>query len=124
MRVLLADLVLVVHFAFVAFVVGGLVAIWVGAARDWRCVRRFDFRIAHLAAICFVAIESIAGVMCPLTVWEDLLRGRESGTGFIERGLHAILFYEFPPWVFTAIYIGFALVVIATFIFIPPRRRR
>ena len=119
---LLADLVLVVHFAFVAFVVGGLAAIWIGAAAGWGWVRNFRFRVAHLAAICFVAAEALLGVMCPLTVWEDALRGRESEAGFLARWIHGVMFYQLPEWVFTAAYVLFAVVIALTFWFVPPRR--
>ena len=122
MRELLADVILIVHFAFVAFVVCGLLAIWLGAVLRWPWVRNFWFRMAHLAAILFVATEAVAGMVCPLTLWEDALRGRGSETGFIERWLHSILFYNFEPWVFTTAYALFALVVIVTFIAVPPRR--
>ena len=123
MRALLADVVLVVHFAFVLFVVGGVLAIWIGALLRWQWVRHFWFRMLHVCAIVFVAAESIAGMMCPLTVWEDMLRGRGSDVGFIERCIHAVLFYNLPPWVFSVAYVIFALVVIATYIAVPPRRR-
>ena len=123
MTELLADVVLVVHFAFVAFVVGGLAAIWLGAALGWRWVRNRRFRLAHLAAICFVAGEALFGVMCPLTVWEDALRGRGSETGFIARWIHSVMFYELPPWVFTVAYVSFAAVVAATWWLVPPARR-
>ncbi|HUP94488.1 MAG TPA: DUF2784 domain-containing protein, partial [Burkholderiales bacterium] len=46
-----ANVILVMHFAFVSFVVGGLAAIWLGAALGWRWVRGMRFRVAHLAAI-------------------------------------------------------------------------
>ncbi|MGH8640305.1 MAG: DUF2784 family protein, partial [Burkholderiales bacterium] len=46
----LADLILIVHFLFVAFVVGGLALIWIGAAAGWEWVRNFWFRVAHLGA--------------------------------------------------------------------------
>lgn len=123
MNHLLADLILVVHFAFVAFVVGGLALIWIGAAAGWGWVRNFRFRVAHLAAIVFVAAEALLGVMCPLTVWEDALRGRDSEIGFIARWIHGVMFYQLPPWVFTAAYVGFCLIVLATFWGVPPRRR-
>ena len=119
----IADVVLVVHFAFVAFVVGGLAAIWIGAAAGWRWVRNLAFRISHLAAICFVAAEAILGVMCPLTVWEDALRGRAGEMGFIARWIRSVMFYELPPWVFTAAYVGFAALVAFTFWLLPPHRR-
>src|SRR5262245_3864251 len=120
---ILADFVLIVHFAFVLFVVGGLAAVWIGAAAGWRWVRNFWFRTAHLAAIAFVAAESLAGVWCPLTVWEDALRGRHEEKGFVARWIHRLMFYELPGGVFTAAYVLFALTVAATWWLIRPARR-
>lgn len=119
----LADLVLVIHFLFVSFVVGGLALIWIGAAAGWRWVRNFWFRIAHLAAICFVALEALIGMVCPLTAWEDALRGAPTEASFIARWLHRVLFYSFPEWVFTIAYVLFALAVAVTFRLAPPQRR-
>ena len=119
---LLADAVLFVHFAFVAFVVGGVAAVWTGAALGWRWIRNLRFRIAHLAAILFVAAEALLGVMCPLTVWEDALRGRGSDLGFIARWIRAVMFYEVPPWIFTFAYVAFAVIVALTFWLVPPSR--
>lgn len=121
---LLADFILIVHFAFVLFVVGGLAAIWAGAALGWRWVRNLRFRIAHLAAIVFVAGEALAGVWCPLTVWEDALRGTAQEKSFIARWIHRLMYYDFPEWVFTAAYVLFALVVAASWWLVRPRRRR
>jgi hypothetical protein len=120
---LAADAILVLHFAFVAFVVGGLAAVWLGAALGWPWVRNFAFRVAHLIAILFVAAEALIGVMCPLTVWEDALRGRASDKGFIARWIHGVMFYELPGWVFTSAYIGFAGLVAITFWLTPPVRK-
>jgi len=124
MAAFLADFILIVHFAFVAFVVGGLALIWIGAARGWQWVRNFWFRVAHLAAIVFVAGEALVGVWCPLTVWEDALRGVHGEKSFVARWVHRLIFYDFPGWVFTTAYVLFALVVIATLVRLPPRRRR
>jgi len=124
MAAFLADFILIVHFAFVAFVVGGLALIWIGAARGWQWVRNFWFRVAHLAAIVFVAGEALVGVWCPLTVWEDALRGVHGEKSFVARWVHRLMFYDFPGWVFTTAYVLFALVVIVTLVWLPPRRRR
>jgi len=124
MAPLLADLILIVHFAVVLFIVGGLALIWAGAGLGWRWVRHFWFRIAHLAAILFVAGEALLGIWCPLTVWEDALRGTRAETGFVARWVHRILFYSFPEWVFTIAYVLFALAVIATFYLVRPASRR
>ena len=124
MNPFLADIVLIVHFLFVAFVVGGLALIWVGAASGWAWVRNFWFRVAHLAAIAFVAGEALIGVWCPLTVWEDTLRGVHGDKSFVARWIHRLMFYDFPGWMFTVAYVLFALVVIATLVWLPPRQRR
>ncbi len=82
--------------------------------------------MAHLAAICFVALEALFGIVCPLTTWEDALRGAPTETGFIARWLHRLLFYNFPDWVFTTAYVLFALAVAATWCYVrpyPPRKR-
>lgn len=118
-----ADLILIVHFAFVMFVTGGLLFIWIGAAAGWHWVRNFRFRVAHLAAIGFVALESLLGIACPLTTWEDALRGASADTSFIARWLHRLLFYNFPEWMFTTAYVAFALLVAATWHRVRPHRR-
>lgn len=120
---LLADIILALHFLFVLFVVGGLFAIWAGAVLGWGWVRNFRFRLAHLAAILFVAAESLVGVACPLTVWESLLRraGTEPGS-FMQRWVWRLLYYDLPEWAFTLIYALFAVLVLATFRLVRPRR--
>lgn len=105
------------------FVVGGLLATWVGLALDRPFARNPWFRGLHIAAIGFVVFEALLGYMCPLTVWEDLLRGQVSERGFIQRWIHAWLFWSWPPWVFTALYVGFGLLVAATWWRFPPRSR-
>lgn len=118
----LATAVLLVHAAFVLFVVGGLLATWAGIAAGARFPYHRGFRIAHLAAIAFVTLEALAGIACPLTVLEDRLRGEVAERGFIQRWVHAWLYWDFPGWVFTIAYVGFLLAVIATWWRFPPRR--
>jgi len=121
----LADLVLVVHFAFVLFIIGGFALILAGAIRRWRWIRNPVFRYAHLAAIVFVAMEALVGVACPLTVWEDALRNAAPETSsFIARWVSRVLYYNLPGWVFTVIYVLFAAAVGVTLWLIPPRRAR
>lgn len=119
---MLADAILVAHAAFVAFVVGGLLATWLGIARGWRFARSRAFRALHLAAIAFVVAESLLGIACPLTIWEAALRGEGDGQQFIQRWIHAWLFWRAPPWVFTTAYAAFLALVAATWWRWPPRR--
>jgi hypothetical protein len=124
----LADAIVVVHLAYVSFIVVGLVLILLGAALRWSWIRNAWFRWSHLVAIVIVALEALAGIACPLTVWEDELRrlaGQDAKAGtFIERWVHPIMFFELPPQVFTTIYVLFALLVLATLWLVPPGRGR
>lgn len=120
---LLADLILVAHFVFVAFVVGGFALILAGAALSWSWIRNRALRIAHLAAIGLVVAESVAGIACPLTVWEDALRRAGPGGGsFVGRWLARLLYYDFPEWTFTLAYGLFAIAVAMAWRWVPPRR--
>lgn len=120
---LLADALLVVHFVIVVFIVGGLLLVWIGAAAGWRWVRNPWFRYFHLAAIAFVAVEAFLGYACPLTIWEDLLRGGARPESFVGRWAHRLLFYNAPEWVFSTLYAAWAAATIATLRFVPPRRK-
>lgn len=120
---MIADLLVVVHFAIVLFIVGGLLAVWAGAALGWRWIRNPWFRYLHLAAIAYVAAEALLGVACPLTVWEDLLRGGARPDSFIGRWVRRLLFYDAPEWVFTTAYLAWTLATLATLRLVPPRRR-
>lgn len=117
-----ADAILVVHAAFVLFVVAGLPAIWIGIALGRPFAFNPWFRGLHLAAIAFVVAESLLGYLCPLTLWEDALRGTQTEQGFIQRWVHAWLFWRAPAWVFTTAYTVFGLMVAATWWRWPPSR--
>lgn len=134
MRLFWADLIVIVHLLYVIFTVGGAVLIVAGGLAGWRWVRNRAFRTVHFLAVLLVALEAAGGVFCPLTVWEHGLRlqtgyGAGDGSGapemtFIARLVHLIIYYEFPAWVFTAVYILFAALVGSLLLLIPPRPRR
>ena len=122
---LLADIIVSVHFVYVMTVVGGLIVIILGAVLKWRFIRNFWFRIIHLTMILIVVYEEIFGIPCPLTDWEYDLR-IEAGQidavsgSFIVRLIQKIIFYDFPPIVFTITYCLFGAAVLLTLWLIPP----
>lgn len=123
---LLADLVLVLHVALVAFVVGGLVLVVIGNRRGWRWVNGLRLRLIHLACIAVVTAQAWLGAACPLTRLEMWLRAKAGAAtydgGFIEHWLHWLLYYRAPAWAFVLAYSGFALLVLAAWWYFPPRR--
>ena len=122
---LAADLLLFGHVLFVAFVVLGLALILIGKPFDWAWVRNPWFRFTHLAAIGVVALQSWAGLICPLTTWEMALRERThdyvySGS-FISHWLESLLYFQAPVWAFTVCYTIFAAIVVASWFWVRPR---
>lgn len=121
----LADALLVLHVLFVAFVVLGLVLIYLGHFLAWRWVRNFWFRVSHLVAIAIVVLQSWLGLICPLTTWEMALRERAGDASyegsFIQHWLQAILYYSAPEWVFILSYTVFGGLVLLSWFLIRPR---
>ena len=122
---LLADILLVVHFAFVSFVVIGLFITWLGYFLRWTFVRNFYFRAAHILAMAVVLLEALFGVVCPLTTWEIQLRklGGQVVYGdqtFMQYWIHKIMFFDLEQTTFTIIYFCFFTALVLSFIFVFP----
>ncbi|WP_108124785.1 DUF2784 domain-containing protein [Saccharospirillum mangrovi] len=121
----LANVVLLLHVSFVAFVVVGLALVYVGYFFDWHWVRSRVFRLVHLAAIGYVVVQSWLGVICPLTVLEMKLRasaGLDTYNGsFIQHWLQSLLYYSAPDWVFILVYSLFGALVAFSWWLVRPR---
>ena len=119
---MLADLILLAHFALAAFIVAGLPLVWMGAWFGWSWTRNRALRYAHAAAILVVAAEALAGSVCPLTRWEDALRANADARSFIGRWMTRLLYYDFPEWAFTLAYVLYAAATLATLRLAAPQR--
>ena len=83
---LLADLVVILHLAFIVFALfGGLLVLW----RRW-------FIWAHIPAVIWALIVEFSGRICPLTPFENELRMKagEAGYsgGFIEHYITSLIY--------------------------------
>ena len=131
---LAADAVLVIHVAFVAFVILGLVITLVGGLverfrrRPVRLIHHRLFRGLHLLAIGVVVGQAWLGIVCPLTTWERQLRiagGQQAyDETFMSYWLGRLLFFEAEAWVFIAAYSAFGLLVLLSLWWVPVRWRR
>jgi hypothetical protein len=128
MHQFLADIILIVHALFVAFVVLGLVLIVIGMLRQWIWIKNLWFRIVHLLAIGIVVTQVWFGKICPLTRWESSMREAGGGVGysgsFVQHWLQKLIFYDFAPWIFTLAYTIFGVLVLCIWILVPPRLSR
>lgn len=121
---LLADIILVIHGLFISFVVLAVPLTIAGGIAKWKWVKNPWFRFLHLLMIGFVAFESVIGMDCPLTIWENQLRIAAGETGYEQEGLiadllHRLFFFSLPHWVFIALYVGYAVLVAGLFYVVP-----
>ena len=120
-----ADMMLFMHVLFVAFVIAGLVFVFVGKIASWPWGLNPWFRLLHLVAIAVVVLQSWLGVICPLTIWEMQLREKAGDayyTGsFIAHWVEELLYYSAPPWVFMVLYSLFGLLVLLSWFWVRPR---
>lgn len=111
-----ADLVLLVHLGFIAFVVlGGLLVRW-----------RRGVALVHLPCAVYGAAIEVGGWVCPLTPLENRLRalGGEQGYagGFVEHYLVALV-YPQPLSRATQVLLAIAVVVVNAVIYAWALRR-
>ncbi len=127
-NILLANIILILHFFYVSFIIIGLVVIYLGYFMKWTFIRNPVFRWIHLSAMAIVIIEVLFGIFCPLTEWESELRGAQKisaySSGFIPYWVHHLLFYDWSPWIFESVYILLFLFMIASMFMVPPRYKQ
>lgn len=127
---LLADTVLVIHFAIAAFNVFSLPVIWIGALLKKRFVHNPWFRLTHLGIMAFVVEETLMGRLCPLTIWEGDLRraagagGPGDGQASIPRLLGDLLFSQYDDTTYMIVYSLFFAAIVGTVLLVPIRFKR
>jgi hypothetical protein len=72
---ILADIIVMVHFAWILFMLVGFILTLRGFFYK-EFFNRWLFRMFHLFGIIYVSLLAMMGKYCPLTVWENTLRSR------------------------------------------------
>jgi hypothetical protein len=95
---MLADLVLFIHFCIAGFITAGFVLIPFGAGPAGAGCGIAACASSMPARSFFVALESLAGFACPLTVWEAMLRGGRLRRNRLHRPLAGAgcFYWDFP----------------------------
>lgn len=102
---LLADFVLLAHFAITVFLVIGMLLIPLGAYWHWSWVRARRMRQIHAGLMALIALEAFFNITCPLTVLEALLRHATAPKSFWADQLSKILYWDLPLEFFTILYV-------------------
>ena len=122
----MADLILLIHFLYLLGVIIPVPLIILGRFLGWGYIRNKWFRRIHLAMVLAVVVQVPFQILCPLTVLEQRFRemGGEAGPGksFVSHWVSRLLYFDFPSWVFSVLYLAFGMIVIVLYIRIPPSR--
>jgi len=122
--VVLAGVILGVHFVIIAFNVLALVVIPAGAWLGWGLVRWAWLRVLHLGIMAVVAGQALAGRACFLTIWEnDLTGNRTAPEPMIAHWLDGLIYWNIPIWGFAIFYSALFLYVVALTVWVPFGRR-
>ena len=119
---LAADIVLIVHFCIVFFVVFGLVALPIGCFRNYTWTRNIKIRLVHILLMGFITVEAILGVTCPLTIIENMLRQIEYQQSFVAYWVSTLIYWDLPSHFFMILYFSCFIWSLVFWKLHPPRR--
>jgi hypothetical protein len=124
MNLALAQAVLALHLAVIAFNVFGLVAIPLGGWLGWGWVRVRWWRWLHLGSMAVVAVQAVAGQACFLTIMQARLTGAEGAHEPLIMGVvNKLIFWPLPLWAFAVFYVLLLVYVLALLKLVPPDRK-
>lgn len=123
---LFADIIMVVHFGWMLFMLFGFIITLVGLFKK-EILERWLFRTIHALGIIFVSVLAVLKGYCPLTLWENALRAKYDPSlvyvgSCMVHYVQKLLYPDINPLVIRAVttFVGFFTVVV--FIIRPPAK--
>jgi Protein of Unknown function (DUF2784). len=123
MKLILADIILFIHFGIAIFFIFGLL-IPLFYKFNWGLIHNYYFRLFHIILVIIVTIESLAGIVCPLTLLENILRNNINTDSFVSSLLKELLFWNYPIEFFILIYFICFCWTIFIWFYYPPRKEK
>lgn len=121
-----ADIIVVMHFVWILFMLWGFILTLVGF---WRrgFFERWLFRTLHLFGIVYVSLLAIMGKYCPLTIWENTLRAKYAPGltypgSFMIHYIEELVYPDVNPLIIQIPTISIAVFTVLVFIISPPQR--
>ncbi|PPR79889.1 MAG: hypothetical protein CFH01_00098 [Alphaproteobacteria bacterium MarineAlpha2_Bin1] len=121
MNYLLADIILIIHFFIAFFVFLGLF-FPIPYKLNWNFAKNFYLRFVHLLLITIILFETLIGFICPLTIFENILRGNTDTRTFISKWLQNLLFWDFSIVYFILIYFICFFWTVFIWFYYPPKK--
>jgi hypothetical protein len=116
-----ADLLMIIHFLWAAFMVIGLpLGLWLRSAA---------LRWVHFWGMALTALFAATGMYCPLTVWEEWLRwktdpGFSFEESFLAHHLSSILYPQIEPWMLRSASVFWGALTVLAMVVVRPGREK
>lgn len=123
MKIILADIILLIHFAIAFFIVCGFF-FPIPYKLNWNFAKNYYVRLIHILLITVVFIETLIGIICPLTIFENLLRSSYDTKSFISKWFGSLLFWDISINYFILIYFICFLWTLFIWFYYPPNKRK
>ena len=120
MNSLFSEIVLLFHFCIFLFMILSFFLIPLGYFQKWKWVKNKYYRLIHLILMGIIFIETILGLMCPLTILENFLRNNIEINNKITQIIHQIMYWDLPTYQFIILYLLSLLYLIFLWFFFKP----
>jgi len=116
-----ADILMIIHFLWAAFMVIGLpLGLW---------LRSPVLRWVHFGGMVFTAFFAATGMYCPLTVWEEALRWQADNNfhfegGFLAHYLSPILYPQIEPWILRGVSVTWGMLTVLAMVVVKTGKRQ
>jgi len=113
-----ADLLMIIHFLWAAFMILGLP---IGLIAHSSALRW-----THFIGMLITAAIAMMGAYCPLTIWEEILRwegdsGLTHGGSFLAHHMSKVLYPNLEPWIIRAASVIWGVITLLAMLLVPPR---
>ena len=117
-----ADTILILHFLVIIFIISLYFLIPYGYSKNWKFVKNYKIRLAHLMLIFFITLETFLGIICPLTTLENDLRGQSYSETFISFWISKVIYWDLPTIFFIVLYTIFLIFAIILWLKFQPKK--
>ena len=118
---LVSDIVLILHFCIIIFIILGFFLVPVGYKFNWNWSSNIKLRALHLGLISFVTFETFLGITCPLTIIEINLNNFNYSQSFVAFWISKIVYWNLPTLFFIILYSLCVLWTILMWKIFPPK---
>ncbi len=124
MNIVFANIISVLHFCIFLFITLCCLLIPLGYKLKWNWVKIRKLRLLHVIMMGFITIETILGIVCPLTSLEIFLRDENKVGNILNKIIHEIMYWDLPASYFIIIYVLCFLYLIFLWIYFKPYNKK